>query len=688
MQRIRLLPLVAAILFVLTSAADAQAGQYRLGYDFASDLSGWSGYVEPGYILCGHGATAGCADVSTNRILARAGSGQAIWSQGRWEWTAPPGTTIVGGALAYRTRMLHSQFYARVKMRSDGVEWDAAPTLVSEQQTTALTDHVLPLAGGFRQIGVALYAHPATAGLVTGVWDDYLTLVRLDVTVDDSVAPGLAWVDGGGLLDGAWHQGDVCATLAIADGQSGVGSVWLASDGVSSVWGAPGTGSQYQPGIAGAQPNLCLAAAALGDGVHAGSVGGADASGGQAAPLPFTVRVDRTAPVARLVAPAATAADARPAVELAVADATSGVAAVALQIDGTAVALDVTGGRASGRPAAALAYGAHALTWSVVDAAGNRTEGSARFDVADTTAPALGAPHPPNGATLGAGDLLTVAVAVSDGGSGIDPASVELLLDGSPVEHVWQVEGVVHAVAGTRLSAGAHHLVLKVADRAGNAARLAWDVNVAEVPGSGGSGPASGGAAAGKGAGSAPGSPGAVARKRARAAVRAVIARVGAARPRVVIVRLRARPRLRLVLRLHCGSVRRTLRVRAGAHGIARARVACPGVATIRLASAPGRLLVHIAARRLPLRLHVKPQRRSAPTVARVSGHLAELRGHTLVLEALTATGWRRVGSVRANSSGHFSTSFAIVHAGEFALRGRSSELAGAASVPFVLTMR
>src|SRR4029077_3120209 len=187
--------------------ADAHAGQYTLSYDFGADLSGWSGYVEPGYNLCGRGATAGCPDVSTNRIMARAGTSQAIWSQGRWEWTAPPGTTIVGGALAYRTRMPHSQFFARVTIRRDGAEWDVPPTLVSEQQTTALTDHVLPLAGGFRQIGVALYAHPATAGLVTGVWDDYLTLVRLDVTVDDAVAPGLSWVDGGGLLDGARHQG-------------------------------------------------------------------------------------------------------------------------------------------------------------------------------------------------------------------------------------------------------------------------------------------------------------------------------------------------------------------------------------------------------------------------------------------------------------------------------------------------
>jgi hypothetical protein len=456
MPRIRLLPPLAAILLVFAGASTAHAGQYTLAYDFAADLSGWSGYVEPGYLLCGRGATAGCPDVSTNRIMARPGSGQAVWSQGRWEWTAPPGTTIVGGALAYRTRMRHSQFYARVKMRTDGMTWDAAPTLVSEQQTTALTDHVLPLAGGFRQIGVSLYAHPAVGGLVTDPWDDYVTLVRLDVAVDDSAAPGLAWVDGGGLLDGVWHRGDVCATIAIADGQSGVGAVWLAADTASSTWVAPRSGSQYQPGIASAQPGLCLAAAALGDGVHAGSVGGDDASGGRAAPLPFTVHIDATAPVATLLAPAAVASDARPAVELEVGDATSGIASITAQIDGTAVPLALAGARAAGRPAAVLSYGPHDLTWSVVDVAGNSTAGSARFSVPDTTPPALGSPQPANGASLAGGDVLTVEVAVSDDGSGVDPGSAELALDGAALEHVWQAGGVVHAVVTARLAAGAH----------------------------------------------------------------------------------------------------------------------------------------------------------------------------------------------------------------------------------------
>jgi len=121
---------------------------------------------------------------------------------------------------------------------------------------------------------------------------------------------------------------------------------------------------------------------------------------------------------------------------------------------------------------------------------------------------------------------------------------------------------------------------------------------------------------------------------------------------------------------------------------MASVRVACPGAAIVRLAPAPGRVLVRIAPRRLPLRLLVVPQSHSAPTVARVSGRLSEVRGRSVVLEALTPAGWRRVGVAHADIAGSFATSFAIVRAGEFALRARVPALAGDASAPFVLTMR
>jgi hypothetical protein len=687
MPRIRLLPVLAAILFVLAGASSAHAGQYTLAYDFGSDLSGWSGYVEPSYVLCGTGATAGCPDATTSRIMARSGAGQPLWSQGRWEWTAPPGTTIAGGALAYRTRMRHPQFYARVKTRADGAAWDLAPTLVNEQQTVALTDHVLPLAPGFRQIGVALYAHPAAAGVVGEMWDDYVTLVRLDVTVDDPTPPSLAWVDGGGLLDGAWHSGDVCATLAFADAQSGLGSTWLESGGVSSSWVAPRTGSQYQPGIPAAQPTLCLSAAALGDGLHAGTAGASDISTGQAAPLAFSVAIDATPPAAAIVSPAPVATDAQPVVTLEVSDNMSGVASVLAQIDGTTVPLDLAGGTASGKPLAVLAYGAHTLAWSVVDSAGNRTSATTAFAVPDTAPPVFGSPQPSNGAVLAGGDVLAVEVAVTDAESGLDPAATRLTLDGTPVDHVWQVDGIVNGVSASRLAAGAHQLALQVSDRAGNANRLVWAVSVPAAPVSGGSTPAGGSSVTGGATAAAPVAPVVAVRKRS-VTVRAVVARISGPRARAVIVHLLARPRLRIAVRVKCGAAARKVRVRANIHGIAAVRVVCAGAATVRMVARPGRLLVHIAARKLPLRLLVRPDQRTAPTVARVSGHLAELRGRFVVVEALTATGWRRAGVARADAAGRFSTSFAIVHAGEFAVRARVPALAAAPSSPFVLTMR
>ena len=151
--------------------------------------------------------------------------------------------------------------------------------------------------------------------------------------------------------------------------------------------------------------------------------------------------------------------------------------------------------------------------------------------------------------------------------------------------------------------------MLTVADLAGNVARLAWDIVVAAVRRTAaGTAPASAGATGPAGAPGASGSP-ARRPRRSRAAARgsprcARSSHGSAVRgPRAVVVRLHARPHLRIALRVRCGQTVRTLRVRANGRGIATVRVACAGAATVRLAVAPGRVLVRIASRRLPLRL-------------------------------------------------------------------------------------
>ena len=421
MQRIRLLPLMAAILFVLAGASDAHAGQYTLSYDFAADFSGWGGYVEPGYLLCGRSSPAGCPDIGTNRIMARVGGAQAIWSQGRWEWTAPPGTTIVGGALAYRTRMRHGQFFARVKMRAAG-DWADAPTLLAEQQTAALTDHVIALPGGYRQVGVSLYAHPAVAGLIADPWDDYVTLVRhgRHGAGRDAAGPGLArWrrparrrLAPGRRLRGARdRRRRVRRRRGVARQRRRLVRLDRAAQPARST--SPGSPAP-RPGSASRPRRSATACTPA-------SWAAQMPAAGRRRRCRSLVRIDRTPPVASLVAPAAVATDARPAVALDVGDATSGVASVAIQIDGAPLALELAGARVSARPATALAYGDHALAWSLVDAAGNRSDGGTHFSVPDTTAPAIGAPQPQAGASLGDGEALSVTVAVSDDGSGVDP---------------------------------------------------------------------------------------------------------------------------------------------------------------------------------------------------------------------------------------------------------------------------
>ena len=239
---------------------------------------------------------------------------------------------------------------------------------------------------------------------------------------------GLVWVDGGGLLDGAWHRGDVCATIAVGDAESGVGAVWLVSGAVSAVWIAPLTGSQYQPGIACGQPTLCLGAAALGDGIHAGAVGRPTTSAAsRPTALPFTRASTRPPPGARLLSPgcrrgrrAACASCSRSAMPRAA----SPPCGADRRRDGAARARGSAGERAA--PRGPGLWRARAA-WSVVDAAGNsrgreRALQRARHDAA-------GIRHRRSRRTAprsASGDVLAVAVAVSDDGSGVDPASAEM----------------------------------------------------------------------------------------------------------------------------------------------------------------------------------------------------------------------------------------------------------------------
>ena len=272
-----------------------------------------------------------------------------------------------------------------------------------------------------------------------------------------------------------------------------------------------------------------------------------------------------------------------------------------------------------------------------IDAAGNRTDGSTSFAVPDTTAPAFGTPEP-------AGRLDARRRRRAERLRGRDrrraPASIRRPSTSSSTARPSSTSGgratscTASPGAAARRSAPprAHGRRSRGECRA---ARLGRRSSSALRRTAAGAAPASAGATGPAGAPGANGSSAsaaaaAVARKRAacRARVRRADRRHEAARGRSSGC-TRGRT---CASRCACAAVRPCARcacVRTPAAS-PTVRVACAGAATVRLAVAPGRVLVRIAARRLPLRLRVVPQRRSAPTVARVSGRLAELRGRDL----------------------------------------------------------
>ena len=242
-------------------------------------------------------------------------------------------------------------------------------------------------------------------------------------------------------------------------------------------------------------------------------------------------------------------------------------------------------------------------------------------------------------------------------------------------------------VAGAWLAAGIHHLALAVADRAGNPARLAWDVTPrparAHLPG--------------------------VCRRvagRPRAVERAPLLRLPARRPASARCRY-ARSR-RASGRLASRRDRQTASACRASHRAAAAmRCRDPQAAGAR--EHPGRCQrarrwrgtrnrAHGRPSWTPARSHRGRPASAAPAGAAATAHGTDRRaGQRPARRAARprrrargahTDGWRRVGQARADSAGRFVLSFAIVHAGQFALRARVAALAAIPSAPFVLTMR
>jgi RHS repeat-associated protein len=220
----------------------------------------------------------------------------------------------------------------------------------------------------------------------------------------------------------------------------------------------------------------------LAEGPHALSVTLYDKAGNAAASVAHAFNVDLTAPTVTVQAPGSDFVRS-PLLRATYADALSGIdpASVHVYLDDVdqTPSFLVAPGEAQAT-LASLADGPHTVRVEVKDKAGNPGSASRSFTL-DRVAPLGAVAQPAEGAFLGDPAVL-VKVTYSDELSGIDPPSLQVLVDGvdragSLAAGPGQAEGVLAGFAD-----GDHPVLLKVKDRAGNPVEVASHFSVDTIP--------------------------------------------------------------------------------------------------------------------------------------------------------------------------------------------------------------
>lgn len=191
----------------------------------------------------------------------------------------------------------------------------------------------------------------------------------------------------------------------------------------------------------------------------------------------------------RLPAAASASEDRRPPLGFTLLDEGSGIDGSTLRVllDGADVAPfgALVDGRFSYLPTSDLGYGRHTINVAVSDRFGNAMAPQQwSFDVVDATPPVVGDVRPDDG-SAGSDRTPAVSVSIGDTGSGVDPSSIAVTLDGGDVSARGSFSaGRFTYVPAEPLGYGTHTVTAQVADLSGNrSALVTWSFRVRdEVP--------------------------------------------------------------------------------------------------------------------------------------------------------------------------------------------------------------
>lgn len=466
----------ASLLAAALVPAVARAGTYSVSLDTTQQNGGWTFSHDDGFAGCSLKSRPGpCADadVASPTPLRIFGFGQAAnLANAWWQWEAPDTTTIASGAvsLSYRTATSSVTAYMKARLRNE--------TFPSMPQLHASTDDgatAWSIPAGNQVVGIFLKTDDAHDFVEK--WNNNVEITGLTAKLTDDTAPAVGV--SGALADGTWHnEGQpVALTVAATDAGAGVAQVAITQSGTAldSDLVAPQAG--MHAGLTSYSHDLAVTPAGLGDGTHTLNVEVTDAAGERTV-TPVVVNVDAHPPVATGMSPATTT-DQRATVSFSVDAGPSGLGQFEASVDGDP--MTITGNTASYTPAADLAYGTHTVSWHATDGAGNVRDGFWTFTVNDAVAPVLSDVRPDAGSSSSDATPM-ISVAIADAGVGVDPASVEMTVDGVDISAQGSYAGGRFSYTPTGdLGFGAHTVSVTAADTAGNrSAPLTWSFDVAD----------------------------------------------------------------------------------------------------------------------------------------------------------------------------------------------------------------
>lgn len=448
-----LLPLLCAATALFVSPTNSLAGSYW-----------WTGTTAAGQIAQGvNGFSWHMNGGSFNAYGSHCDARPAAYPSGSYcylRWDVPAnltaGTPGNGGILYGRVRTANANFSLRT-MRP-GANPDYTSTLAGPLDMRDYS-HGWGGLGAYVQTGI--YTTAATTTSSTTNWFD---VSEFAVVLHDPHNPGLNILSG---HTGWKGPGGACIRYGYAEAGSGLQATALVNASTGAVHDNPSYASANVTTGVFQNDRNCVSIGALPTGHYTFRASAVDKSG-NSVNNDFVMSFDTTVPAISAAKVGGTevtngrilrgsAGQYRPTFTFDYSDAHSGMATVAIHLDGVHVS-----NSASYTPASNLALGTHTITVVATDAVGNQATAVRTFSVVDDVVPTITLAEPgANGS-----NTPTLDVSAADDFSGVNPATWSVKVNGVQLP-VSSSTARVQAAIG-RLVNGDHEIEIRVRDHAGN----------------------------------------------------------------------------------------------------------------------------------------------------------------------------------------------------------------------------